>query len=170
MAPKLRRPAAAPSRVGRMRRPARAAADEEVEEGRPVTEEYLPPESLPEGYSGKGWHLVSRVLPMGFVNSVAIAQHVRRRVIQQALGGEKRLAGRDQEIRRDRRQSFAPHQYRVYLDNYDELNRVDKRMAETLQGTPSAWTLAVRETYQQLGLPRHPKKGVTQEIRAEVHG
>ena len=130
----------------------------------------VPPEGLPDGYAGKGWHLVSRVLPMGFVNSVAIAQHVHRRVIQQALGSEKRLAGRDQEIRRDRQQSFAPHQYRVYLDNYDELNRVDRKLAETLQGKPSAWTLAVRETYQQLGLPRHPKKAVTQEVRAEVQG
>lgn len=91
---------------------------------------------------------------MGFVNSVAIAQHVHRRVIQQALGGERKLAGGQQEIRRDRHQSTAGHQYRVYLDNYDELNKVDRRLAETLKGTPSAWTLAVRETYQKLGLPR----------------
>ena len=56
----------------------------------------------------------------------------------------------------------------VYLDNYDEMNKVDRRLAETLKGTPSAWTLAVRETYQKLGLPRHPKKEVTQEIKAEV--
>ena len=112
----------------------------------------VPPEGLPAGYSGTGWHLVSRVLPMGFINSVAIAQHVHRRVIQQALGGERQLAGRQQEIRRDRHQSTAPHQYRVYLDNYDELHKVDRALAETLRGTPSAWTLAVRETYQQLGL------------------
>lgn len=39
-----------------------------------------------------------------------------------------------------------------------ELNKVDKKLAETLKGTPSAWTLAVRETYQRLGLPRRPKK------------
>ena len=47
---------------------------------------------------------------------------------------------------------------------------MDKRLAETLKGSPSAWTLAVRETYQKLGLPRHPKKAVTQEVRAEVQG
>ena len=130
----------------------------------------VPEEGLPEGYTGKGWHLVSRVLPMGFINSVAIAQHVHRRVIQQALGGERKLAGKQQEIRRDRRQSLSSHQYRVYLDNYDELNKVDKTLAETLAGKPSAWSLAVRETYQQLGLPRHPKKAVTQEVQAEVQG
>ena len=105
----------------------------------------IPPGGLPEGYTGKGWLLVSRVLRMGFINSVAIAQHVHRRVIQQALGGERKLAGKQQEIRRDRHQSSASHQYRVYLDNYDELNKVDKQLAETLKGTPSAWTLAVRE-------------------------
>ena len=123
----------------------------------------VPAEGLPEGYAGGGWHLVSRVLPMGFVNSVAIAQHVHRRVIQ-------RLAGREQEIRRDRHQSTASHQFRVYLDNYDELHKVDRRTAEMLKGSPSAWSLAVRETYQTLGLPRHPKKAVTQELRAEVQG
>ena len=95
---------------------------------------------------------------------------MHRRVIQQALGGERQLAGRQQEIRRDRHQSTAPHQYRVYLDNYDELRKVDRGLAETLQGTPSAWTPAVREIYQQLGLPRHPKKGVTQQVQAEVQG
>ena len=130
----------------------------------------VPTEGLPAGYTGKGWHLVSRVLPMGFINSVAIAQRVHRRVIQQALGGERKLAGKQQEIRRDRHQSSSSHQYRVYLDNHDELNKVDKQLAETLAGTPSAWSLAVRETYQQLGLPRHPKKAVTQEVRAEVQG
>ena len=130
----------------------------------------VPENGLPAGYTGKGWHLVSRVLPMGFINSVAIAQHVHRRVIQQALGGERKLAGKHQEIRRDRHQSSSSHQYRVYLDNYDELHKVDKTLAGTLAGTPSAWTLAVRETYQQLGLPRHPKKAVTQEVQAEVQG
>lgn len=69
----------------------------------------VPEAGLPEGYAGAGWHLVSKVLPMGFVNSVAIAQHVHRRVIQQALGGERQLAGAQQEIRRDRHQSTARH-------------------------------------------------------------
>ena len=64
----------------------------------------------------------------------------------------------------------ADHLYRVYLDNYDELRKVDRRLAETLAGTPSAWTLAVRQTYEDLGLPRHPKKAVTQEVKAEVQG
>lgn len=47
--------------------------------------EVPPAEALPAGHDGHDWHLVTRVLPMGFVNSVAIAQHVHRRVISQAL-------------------------------------------------------------------------------------
>lgn len=58
----------------------------------------------------------------------------------------------------------------MYLDNYDELRKVDKALAATIAGTPSAWTLAVRATYETLGLPRHPKKAVTQEAKAEVQG
>ena len=130
----------------------------------------VPPEALPEGYVGGGWHLVTQVLPMGFVNSVAIAQHVHRRVISRALQGEQRLAGRQQELRRDRVFSTADQLFRVYLDNYDELYKVDRKLADTLTGTPSAWTLAVRQTYEDLGLPRRPKKAVTQELRAEVQG
>ena len=58
----------------------------------------------------------------------------------------------------------------MHLDNYDELRKVDRRLADTLTGTPSAWTLAVRQTYEDLGLPRHPKKAVMQEVKAEVQG
>ena len=130
----------------------------------------VPSEALPAGCSGSGWHLVTQVLPMGFINSVAIAQHVHRRVISQALRGEARLASGHQEIRRDRPASSAPHLFRVYLDNYDELKKVDKSLADMLEGTPSAWTLAVRQTYETLGLPRHPKKAVTQALKAEVQG
>ena len=45
----------------------------------------VPSEALPEGFSGTGWHLVTQVLPMGFINSVAIAQHVHRRVINRKV-------------------------------------------------------------------------------------
>ena len=130
----------------------------------------IPREALPAGCSGAGWHLVTQVLPMGFINSVAIAQHIHRRVINQALKGDSRLASGHQEIRRDRPHSSAPHLFRVYLDNYDEPKKVDKALASVVAGTPSAWTLAVRATYENLGLPRHPKKAVTQEARAEVQG
>ena len=125
----------------------------------------VPPEALPASCSGGGWHLATHILPMGLINSVAIAQHVHRRVIGLALRGEKALASGYQELRRDPGFPTADHLYRVYLDNYDELRKVDRRLADTLAGTPSDWTLAVRQTYEDLGLPRHPKKA-----RAEVQG
>ena len=62
------------------------------------------------------------------------------------------------------------HLFRIYLDNYDELKKVDRSLAEMVAGTPSAWTLAVRQTYETLGLPRHPKKAVMQSVKAEVQG
>ena len=130
----------------------------------------VPPEALPVGYEGNDWHLVTRVLPMGFVNSVAIAQHVHRRVISQALHADRNLATRHQEIRRDRVGSRADHLFRVYLDNFDELQKVDSQVADLIQGTPSQWTLAIREAYTTLGLPRHPKKAVEQAVEAEVQG
>ena len=46
MAPKMRRPAAMPARVGRVRRPAQAALEEETEERKPAKEEYHPLASL----------------------------------------------------------------------------------------------------------------------------
>ena len=130
----------------------------------------VPSEALPAGHDGAGWHLVTKVLPMGFVNSVAIAQHVHRRVISQALHADTRLATRRQEIRRGRTSSRADHLFRVYLDNFDELRKVDRRVAGLIEGTPSDWTLAIRETYTTLGLPRHPKKAVEQASGAEVQG
>ena len=103
--------------------------------GREIPEEALPAECI-----GRGWYLVTQVLPMGFINSVAIAQHIHRRVINQALKGEQRLASGHQEIRRDRHHSRAPHLFRVYLDNYDELKKVDRHLASMIAGTPSVWT------------------------------
>lgn len=47
----------------------------------------VPEDGLPAGYTGKGWHLHARVLPMGFLNLVAIAQHVCYVVVHQALCG-----------------------------------------------------------------------------------
>lgn len=92
----------------------------------------IPPEVLPADCSGKGWYLTTQVLPTGFINSVAIAQRIHRRVINQALKGDQRLASGHQEIRRDRQHSRAPHLFRVYLDNYDELKKVDRQLASAI--------------------------------------
>lgn len=133
--------------------------------GREVPRELLPADFGP----GKGY-LVSQVLPMGFINSVAIAQHIHRNVVRKCLGSLRPPIGGEAEIRRDRVASSSSTLFRIYLDNFDELKRVDRQTAELIQGQPSREVEALREAYAQEGLPRHPKKAVEQALAAEVQG
>ena len=130
------------------------------------------PESV-TGPQAEPMYLTARVLPMGFRNSVALAQHVHRFIVRQSLklqSQEKRLLGGESELRRDRPFTNSNPCFRVYLDNYDELERVDKDLAQMVAGSPSAWTLGLQETYEELGVPRHPKKAVARSLKAEVQG
>ena len=56
------------------------------------------------------------------------------------------------------------------MDNFDELQKVDKKLAEVIAGHPSDAALSLREAYAREGLPRHPKKSTQQELCAEVQG
>ena len=60
--------------------------------------------------------------------------------------------------------------YRVYLDNFDLLEKVDQGLAETIKGTSSVHTAMLRQQYSHLGLPRHPKKAVERQSQAEIQG
>ena len=130
----------------------------------------VPDDLLPEEWGGRRCVLVSNVLPMGFINSVGIAQHVHRNVIKSAWGRSVDLPLGEGEVRKDRPLSLCPHLWRVYLDNFDELQKVDRKTAELIPNTPSLGTLLVREEYERLGMPRHPKKSVAQARVAEVQG
>ena len=88
---------------------------------------------VPASLVGPQWRglpcvLVSRVLPMGFVNSVSIAQHIHRRVARLGLfsrvKGEAML-GSHCEIRRDQPLPASKAAFRIYLDNFDLLEKVD---------------------------------------------
>ena len=136
--------------------------------GRAVPLDLIPPERRQD--NGAEWFLCARVLPMGFLNSVGIAQHIHRNVIKKALGSVHPPVGGHQEIRRDRVATNHPNVYRVYLDNFDELLKVNRSMAEAISGSPSDIVQKVREAYEELGLPRHPKKSVAQSLEAEVQG
>eukprot|EP00435_Cladocopium_sp_Y103_P045335 s309_g13.t1 len=127
----------------------------------------LPPELCGEK-SGR-WYPCSAVLPMGFKNSVSLAQHVHRFVVKQALQ-QVGLQGGEAELRKDRPFSVANPVHRVYLDNFDELERTSKEMAATIQGKLSPVVQALQEVYAALGIPRHPKKGVARSLKAEVQG
>ena len=78
--------------------------------------------------------------------------------------------GGEAEIRRDRAFSHADCCFRVYLDNYDQLKKVDSNLAAILEGTADESVLALRQEYSQHGLPRHPKKAVANQGLAEVQG
>lgn len=111
------------------------------------------------------------VLPMGYLNSVGVAQHIHRAVIQRAIGSIHGLGLTVQEIRRDRSFSHFPNLFRVYLDNFDQLQKVDRATALILvAGTPSSLVEQLREFYEDCQLPRHPKKSVEQSLAAEVQG
>ena len=116
------------------------------------------------------YYLASQVLPMGFKNSVSVAQHVHRNIIRRAgLRIPGHLEG-SAEIRKDRPFSGSSTLHRVYLDNFDLLEKVDRRTAQLLQGEPSPALLALRAEYEEWGIPRHPKKAVCRSLKAEVQG
>ena len=130
----------------------------------------IPKEMVPDGLPNDEAYLCARVLPMGFINSVGIAQHIHRNVIKNSLGNFTAVIGGESEVRRDRPLPQGKDLFRVYLDNFDELQRVDKRLAERLAGEVSPLAQEVREAYLAGGLPRHPKKSVSQQLEGEVQG
>ena len=110
---------------------------------------------------------------MGFVNSVSIAQHIHRRVARLGLypkgqGGSG--LGSQCEIRRDKALSVGSRAFRIYLDNFDLLEKVDCRVASVIKGEVSLDTVNLRRQYSAVGLPRHPKKTVARETIAEIQG
>eukprot|EP00438_Fugacium_kawagutii_P026151 Skav211889 [mRNA] locus=scaffold2402:77193:83007:- [translate_table: standard] len=128
------------------------------------------PSSLAPSSDSGPFYLCSRVLPMGYLNSVSIAQHVHRRVARLALHSPRLGVGPQNEIRKDLPFSSNKWLYRIYLDNFDSLQKVDLRMVELLEGKVSAEVLALRESYMVHGMPRHPKKAVEQCSLAEIQG
>ena len=114
------------------------------------------------------WFPCSAVLPMGFKNSVALAQQVHRFILKQALRGIP--MGGEGELRKDRPFPACNPLFRVYLDNFDELRRVSKPLADAVEGKVSPLIAGLREEYLRLGVPRHPKKGVASQRKAEVQG
>ena len=90
--------------------------------------------------------------------------------MRQCLGSLRPPLGGEAELRRDRVASSCANIFRVYLDNFDQLCRVDKATALLVEGVPTPEVEGLREAYEQAGLPRHPKKSVEQSRAAEVQG
>lgn len=83
----------------------------------------VPDSVVPHGCQGHECYLSSRVLPMGYLNSVSIAQHVHRNLVMQLQSGRDGPGVNlpEQELRKDQPFSVADPRWRVYLDNYDLL-------------------------------------------------
>ena len=110
----------------------------------------LVPPGLTPDRSGK-YYLCSRVLPMGFCNSVSLAQHIHRNgeAVEECVRKGAR-AGWEAEHRKDRSFCWSNPSFRVYLDNFDLLEKVDNYGIEG-----DWWKLSGRRTagYRCLGIP-----------------
>ena len=130
----------------------------------------LVPRSLvPEAWRDRPCVLTSCVLPMGFLNSVSIAQHVHRNIVTWSQQANKVLGG-ECEMRKDRVSSGARNQYRVYLDNFDLVERFDPATPDTVRGRVAQAVQDLREQYASQGIPRHPNKAVVRAPVAEIQG
>lgn len=130
----------------------------------------IPAELVPEEWRGKPCVLHARVLPMGFRNSVGIAQHVHRQVIRHSLLEAQPPVAGEGEMRKDRPATCSRESYRIYLDNFDVIRKLDTATAEQVEGQPGLLSLIARQAYTEAKLPRHPGKSVCQAPVAEVQG
>ena len=133
----------------------------------------VPDATLPAHLQGRTVYLASKVLPMGFLNSVSLAQHVHRNLAlwsgQDDVEGEE-VNKPELEIRKDRAPPVGNPNWRIYLDNYDLLERVQSVDGSDLQGTLAPAVLALRQQYEQWEVPRNLKKAVSRSTHAEVQG
>ena len=116
------------------------------------------------------YYIASQVLPMGFKNSVSLAQHVHRNIVRMASTRTDEGLRPEQEVRKDRPFSASSVLHRIYLDNFDQLEKVPKNSHELLVGECSPGIMALRAEYESWGVPRHPKKAVSRSLVAEVQG
>jgi hypothetical protein len=130
----------------------------------------VPDEALPGHLAGKRVYLASLVLAMGFLNSVSLAQHVHRTLVlraQQDDGGNGSNAP-ERELRKDRPFVAGDEVWRVYLDNYDLLEKVEQTNMVEVRGSLAPGVLALREQYEHCDVPRNVKKSVQRSDKAEV--
>ena len=116
------------------------------------------------------YYIASQVLPMGFKNSVSLAQHVHRNIVRMASTRTDEGLRPEQEVRKDRPFSASSVLHRIYLDNFDQLEKVPKNSHELLVGECSPGIMALRAEYESWGVPRRPKKAVSRSLVAEVQG
>eukprot|EP00438_Fugacium_kawagutii_P015746 Skav233435 [mRNA] locus=scaffold1486:284964:287666:- [translate_table: standard] len=125
-----------------------------------VPHEYLPPH-LREGRV----YVAATVLPMGFLNSVSLAQHVHRNLTKMTYEDAGANAPGN-ELRKDRTFTHGNPAWRIYLDNYDLLERIE---AVDLPSFAIGWD-ALRAQYGLWRVPRKTQKSVQRATKCEVQG
>ena len=133
----------------------------------------VPPECVPSHLCGQEVYLAATVLPMGFLNSVSLAQHVHRTLALwsgEATLDEDETNLPENEIRKDRPITAGNPSWRIYLDNYDLLERVKAIDGTSLTGTVAPGVLSLRQQYEHWEVPRNLKKSVSRDTMAEVQG
>ena len=127
---------------------------------------------LPPHLQGRRVYLASQVLPMGFLNSVSLAQHVHRNLVMASGAGDpcRKLNAPEQELRKDRPFSSGDVTWRVYLDNYDLLEKVKATEMVSLEQSVAPGVLALRQEYERWEVPRNMKKAVQRSPKCEVQG
>ena len=130
----------------------------------------VPDTVLPEHLRGRVVYLASQVLPMGFLSSVSLAQHVHRNLVSWSAGASCGQNESHLELRKDRPFTSGNPNWRVYLDNYDLLERVQSTQMVDMEGTVAPGVLALRNEYERWDVPRHPKKAVARSPKCEVQG
>lgn len=133
----------------------------------------VPRECLPEHLRDREVYLAAKVLPMGFLNSVALAQHVHRNLTLwsgEDAEPQEELNPPEKEIRKDRPLTVGNPSWRIYLDNYDLLEKVKATGLGGMEGTLAPSILALRQEYERWEVPRNMKKSVSRQLRAEVQG
>ena len=114
----------------------------------------VPDHVLPPDLQGHTVYLASRVLPMGFLNSVSIAQHVHRNLVRWSTVDGRAAHVDEAELRKDRSFTVANPSWRVYLDNYDVLEKVVATGMVEVEGTVPEGILALRQEYMSVGRSR----------------
>eukprot|EP00438_Fugacium_kawagutii_P025002 Skav224823 [mRNA] locus=scaffold613:211653:214870:- [translate_table: standard] len=133
----------------------------------------VPSVALPQHLQGEKVYLTSLVLPMGYLNSVSLAQHVHRNLVKFTESTpqepeDSNLSG--QELRKDRPFPSSSVNWRVYLDNYDLLEKVRAVDVDQLKDTVSPRVLSLRQQYEHWEIPRNVKKSVQRSQLCEMQG
>ena len=128
----------------------------------------VPDHALPSHLKNKSVFLASRVLPMGFLNSVCLAQHVHRTLVARSGSGE--INAPEDEHRKDRAIPQRDVTWRVYVDNFDLLEKIEATQMLHVEGSCPAGVLALRQEYEQWEIPRNLKKAVSRAPIAELQG